>query len=64
MVAFVVNHLWQSTLFAAGAALLAHLLRHNAAKLRYALWLTASLKFLIPFALLTALAACRTETFN
>jgi lipopolysaccharide transport protein LptA len=57
MVAFVVNHLWQSTLFAAGAALLAHLLRHNAAKLRYALWLTASLKFLIPFALLTALGA-------
>jgi bla regulator protein BlaR1 len=37
--------------------LLAHLLRHNAAKLRYALWLTASLKFLIPFALLTALGA-------
>jgi beta-lactamase regulating signal transducer with metallopeptidase domain/lipopolysaccharide export system protein LptA len=57
MVAFVVNHLWQSTLFAAGVALLAHLLRHNAAKLRYALWLTASLKFLIPFALLTALGA-------
>src|ERR1700678_4330883 len=57
MVAFVVNHLWQSTLFVAGVALLAHIVRHNAAKLRYALWLTASLKFLIPFALLTALGA-------
>ena len=57
MVSLVVNHLWQSTLFVAGVALLAQLLRHHSARLRYALWLTASLKFLIPFALLTTLGA-------
>jgi bla regulator protein BlaR1 len=57
MVSLVVNHLWQSTLFAAGVALLAHIVRRNSAKLRYVLWLTASLKFLIPFALLTILGA-------
>ena len=57
MVSLIVNHLWQSTLFAVGVALLAHIMRRNSAKLRYALWLTASLKFLIPFALLTMLGA-------
>src|ERR1700691_2102424 len=57
MVPLVVNHLWQSTLFAAGVALLAHIVRRNSAKVRYALWLTASLKFLGPFALLTMLGA-------
>ena len=57
MVSLIVNHLWQSTVFAVGVALLAHIMRRNSAKLRYALWLTASLKFLIPFALLTMLGA-------
>ena len=57
MISLIVNHLWQSTLFAVGVALLAHIMRRNSAKLRYALWLTASLKFLIPFALLTMLGA-------
>ena len=49
------DHLWQSTLFGAAAALLAFALRKNRAQTRYALWLTASLKFLIPFSLLIAL---------
>jgi beta-lactamase regulating signal transducer with metallopeptidase domain len=57
MVIGLVNHLWQSTIFVAGMALLTLLLRHNSARLRYALWLSASLKFLVPFALITALAA-------
>ncbi len=48
------NHLWQSTLFAAIAAALAFALRNNRAQTRYALWLAASLKFLIPFSLLIA----------
>jgi len=48
----VVNHLWQSTIFAGLAALLALMLRKNHAQLRYRLWLAASLKFLIPFSLL------------
>lgn len=46
------NHLWQSTLFAAGAGVLTLLLRRNRANTRYCLWLAASAKFLIPFSLL------------
>jgi bla regulator protein blaR1 len=51
------NHLWQSTLFAAIAALFALFLRINHARTRYALWLAASMKFLIPFSLLTAIGS-------
>ncbi len=46
------DHLWQSTVFAAGAALLTLAFRRNRAHVRYWLWLTASLKFAIPFAAL------------
>ena len=49
------DHLWQSTLVAGGAAALALLLRNNRAHLRHAVWLAASLKFLIPFAALIAI---------
>jgi bla regulator protein BlaR1 len=49
----VANHLWQSTAFAAMVALLALCLRGNRAQVRYRLWMAASLKFLIPFSLLT-----------
>jgi bla regulator protein BlaR1 len=49
------NHLWQSTLFAAVAAMLASALRKNQARVRYRLWLAASVKFLIPFSLLVSL---------
>jgi beta-lactamase regulating signal transducer with metallopeptidase domain len=45
------NHLWQSTLFAAVVALVTLVLKNNRAHVRYALWLAASLKFLVPFAL-------------
>jgi uncharacterized protein (TIGR03435 family) len=48
------NHLWQSTVFAAVAGLLAVVLRKNHAAARYWIWLAASVKFLIPFALLVA----------
>lgn len=51
------NHLWQSTLFAAVAGLLTLALRKNHARARYWLWLAASLKFLVPFALLTSLGS-------
>ena len=51
----IANHLWQSTLFAGLAALVALALRKNHARVRYQLWLAASLKFLIPFALLIRL---------
>jgi bla regulator protein blaR1 len=49
------NHLWQSTLVAAVAGLLALALRRNHARVRYAIWLAASMKFLAPFSLLVAL---------
>jgi bla regulator protein BlaR1 len=50
------NHLWQSTVFTAAAGLLALALRKNHAKVRHGLWLAASLKFLLPFALLVGMA--------
>ena len=49
------NHLWQSTFFALAVWLLTALLRRNPARVRYGLWLAASLKFLVPFSLLIAL---------
>jgi uncharacterized protein (TIGR03435 family) len=51
------NHLWQSTVFAAAAALLSLALRQNRAEIRYRLWLAASLKFLVPLAPLISLAS-------
>jgi len=45
-------HLWQSTLCVGVAAVLAYALRHAPARTRHAIWLLASLKFLIPLPLL------------
>lgn len=53
----VANHLWQSTLFAGLLACLTLLLQKNSARVRYLLWLAGSVKFLVPFALLTAVGA-------
>jgi bla regulator protein BlaR1 len=52
---FLLNHLWQSSIFALGIAALCLALRKNAARSRYWLWLAASLKFLVPFSLLVSL---------
>ncbi len=46
------NHLWQSTLFVVLAAILTLAFKKNQARVRYRLWLAASLKFLVPFSLL------------
>jgi bla regulator protein BlaR1 len=46
------NHLWQSTLFAGVAGLLTLALKKNSARVRYWVWLVASVKFLVPFSLL------------
>jgi uncharacterized protein (TIGR03435 family) len=46
------NHVWQSSAFAILAALLALALRKSPAKVRYWIWLSASLKFLLPLTLL------------
>jgi uncharacterized protein (TIGR03435 family) len=51
------NHLWQSSCFALFAGLLALVLRNSPAKVRYWIWLGASLKFLAPLALLLSLGS-------
>ena len=51
------NHLWQSTLFVGMVALLALAFRSNRAGTRYAMWFAASVKFLLPFSLLTSLGS-------
>ena len=53
----ILNHLLQSTLFAAAVGVVNTTLRRNSPRLRYWLWLTASLKFLIPFSLLVSTGA-------
>ncbi|HVV46417.1 MAG TPA: M56 family metallopeptidase [Bryobacteraceae bacterium] len=53
----LLNHLWQSTAFAAAVAIAAVLLRRHSPRLRYWLWLAASVKFLIPFSLIVATGA-------
>jgi uncharacterized protein (TIGR03435 family) len=52
MTGALANHLWQSTAFAVAVALLTIVFRNNQARVRYALWFSASLKFFIPFAVL------------
>src|SRR5690348_10558717 len=49
------NHLWQSTLFAAAASVLAIVFRKYSARVRYWLWTAASVKLLVPFSLLMQL---------
>jgi bla regulator protein BlaR1 len=51
------NHLWQSTVFSGTVALLCFMLRKHRASIRYWLWLAASVKFLMPLALLIALGS-------
>ena len=53
----IANHLWQSTLFAGLAGLLALALRKNPARLRHWVWVAASLKFLVPFSVLVGLGS-------
>ena len=52
MIAELTAHFWQSTFFAVAAGLLTVAFRGNRAQVRYWLWLSASVKFFIPFALL------------
>ncbi|HLK62817.1 MAG TPA: M56 family metallopeptidase [Bryobacteraceae bacterium] len=54
MIRELTNHLWQSTWFAFGAGLLILALRRNRASVRFWVWFGASMKFLLPFALLTS----------
>jgi bla regulator protein BlaR1 len=49
------NHLWQSTVFALTMGLVAVAFRRYQARVRYALWFAASLKFFVPLSLLIGL---------
>ncbi|KAA6462002.1 TIGR03435 family protein [Acidobacteria bacterium AB60] len=55
--ATLVAHLWQSTAMVLVAWLMTAAMRESPARTRFFIWLTAYLKFLIPFALLTRLGA-------
>ncbi len=57
MIAELTRHLWQSTFFVLAVALLTPAFRGNRAQVRYWLWLSASVKFLLPFALLMNLGS-------
>jgi beta-lactamase regulating signal transducer with metallopeptidase domain len=54
MIALLLNHLWQSSIFVGGAGLLALALHRNGAYVRFWLWFAASVKFLVPFQALAA----------
>jgi uncharacterized protein (TIGR03435 family) len=51
------NHLWQSTVFVVVAGMLTLALRKNHARARYWIWMAASVKFLVPFALLITIGS-------
>src|SRR5215831_16412176 len=57
MTSQLTNHLWQSTWFAVAAGLLTLAFRKNRARVRYWLWFSASIKFLVPFSLLIVLGS-------
>lgn len=51
------DHLWQSTAVTLALGLLTLAFRRHRAQVRYGLWLAASAKFLLPFAVLVALGS-------
>src|SRR3954464_4085684 len=52
-----VNHVWQSSWFALFAGALALMLRSNSPRVRYWIWMSASLKFLLPWSVLIGLGS-------
>ncbi len=54
---FLINHLWQSTIFGILALAAILILRRAPARVRYVLWIAISIKFLIPSAALVSLAS-------
>ncbi len=54
---FLINHLWQSTIFAVACGLATLAFRPNRAQVRFWLWFAASIKFLVPIAPLLSIGA-------
>src|ERR1700748_3486883 len=63
MISLLLDHLWQSTVFAGAVGVLTLAFTDNRAAVRYWLWFAASVKFLVPFSTLTALGACLFQAF-
>ena len=57
IISAVGDHLWQSTMLVAAGGVLSVFLRRSQARVRYGLWLAASVKFLIPFSLLVSVGS-------
>jgi beta-lactamase regulating signal transducer with metallopeptidase domain len=57
MIAEIATHVWQSTAVTIAIGLLTLVFRANRAKVRFALWLSASLKFFVPFTFLMSLGS-------
>jgi len=57
LISFALNHVWQSTFFTAVVALLVLALGRYSANVRFWLWMSASLKFLVPFVFLAVLGS-------
>jgi bla regulator protein BlaR1 len=57
MISSLTAHLWQSTFFVLAVALFTLVFRGNRAQVRYWLWLSASVKFLVPFAVLMSVGS-------
>ena len=53
----IANHLWQSSVFAWASGLLTLTFLHHRAQVRHAIWLAASVKFLVPFGALLTLGS-------
>ena len=60
----IANHLWQSTLFAAAAWLITIFLKKNRARVRYWIWFSVSIKFLVPFSLIVSLGSLITPKWS
>ena len=52
----IAKHIWESTVVAIAAGVVALVLRRNSASVRYWIWFGAALKFLVPFAALASIA--------
>jgi beta-lactamase regulating signal transducer with metallopeptidase domain len=56
-IAHAIDHLWQSTLFAIAVGLLTLAFSRTRARVRFALWFAASVKFLVPFSVIVWLGS-------
>src|SRR5882724_6722460 len=61
---FMVNHLWQATLFALLVLVASHLVKKLPAKARHAVWLLALVKFALPSAIILLVARFAGVDFN